>query len=557
MKKQFLLFFAVWAMIQLSQATTFYVSTSGVDTNNGLSWTTPFKTIGKAITTANAAGSGDIWVQAGTYVGGYSPSIPNVNFYGGFFGNETALSQRTLTDADGNGIVEPWEFANETILSYTNTLTTNAGPLFYIVGTNITSADKLIIDGFTMSYTNVTNSNNATSALNLASNAVITFQNNIIRNCSVNITSNGGFAVLMSARGIVKNCLFERNSATIAFASTVNNVSVPLINLNANTKMTGCIVRNNSLTVDYTGNTNGSSNFKGLMLQITGGTNGTPAQYTTVSNCLVHNNEATYLPTTGRFSGASMVGFGTFSSSATTDSLLNCVIANNKGTRLISGATGIAMAYAVTTNTAYHYVLNNVLWNNIDETAAVKNLVIPNTQGAGSISNNVMNGGMSYSTSLATVANNLTDLSTTNLGTNPPAFKNPTILMGITTDLTTEKSDWRILTNSYLIGKGIATTRLTDKAGNLFASSPAVGAYETVSTLTTGVNIPEMTANAVLVTRNGFVSNVQGSVQVLNFLGKTLKSENVKVGQEMALPAGGYILRIATNNGILVQKIVL
>jgi len=31
----------------------------------------------------------------------------------------------------------------------------------------------------------------------------------------------------------------------------------------------------------------------------------------------------------------------------------------------------------------------------------------------------------------------------------------------------------------------------------------------------------------------------------------------VKVGQEMALPAGGYILRIATNNGILVQKIVL
>jgi hypothetical protein len=562
MKKIILFSLAIWAMTQLTQATTYYVSSAGSDTNNGTSWASPYKTIGKALTIAaspapTSLAPNSIWVKAGSYDGSYNPPAAYINLYGGFAGTESLLSDRITSDKDGNGVVEPWEFTSETMLTYTNTLTTNAAPLFYIDGTKITSADKLIIDGFTMTYTNITNSTNASSVLNYASNALATFQNNIVRNCNVNISSANYFSILLAAKGIVKNSLFEKNSATIVFASTANNLAVPMISLSASTKMTGCIVRNNNLTVDYTGNTYGSSNFKGLILQINGGTNGTPAQYTTVSNCIIHNNEATYLPSSSRFNSASMVGFATFSSSATTDSLLNCVIANNKGTRLVSGGAGLVLTYAATTNTAYHYVQNNVFWNNIDETSAVKNLVIPTAQGAGSVSYNVMNGGMTYSTSLATVTSNHTDLSSTNGGTKYPSFNSPTTTIGNTTDLSSEKSDWRILTDSYLIGKGITTTQLTDKVGNAYLASPSVGAYETENTLATGVNPSEIAGNSILLTKNGFISQVQATALVFTFSGARVKNEMVNAGQEVTLPSGAYILRLKSNTGVLVQKIVL
>ena len=69
MRKQNLFFVCVIALLfafaQTSLAAIFYVSTTGVDTNNGLTLTTPFATVYKAVMMANP---GDmIYVRGGTY----------------------------------------------------------------------------------------------------------------------------------------------------------------------------------------------------------------------------------------------------------------------------------------------------------------------------------------------------------------------------------------------------------------------------------------------------------------------------------------------------------
>ena len=82
------------------QAGTIYVSPSGNDANDGLTWPTAKATVQAGL---NAAASGDqVWVAAGTYVGCITLKA-EVALYGGFAGDETDLSQRDWT-------------ANETIL---------------------------------------------------------------------------------------------------------------------------------------------------------------------------------------------------------------------------------------------------------------------------------------------------------------------------------------------------------------------------------------------------------------------------------------------------------
>jgi parallel beta-helix repeat protein len=67
-----------------------HVSPSGNDANDGLTWATAKKTIQAGIT---AAGAGrQVWVAEGTYSGAVGAT--GVALYGGFAGNETAMSQR-------------------------------------------------------------------------------------------------------------------------------------------------------------------------------------------------------------------------------------------------------------------------------------------------------------------------------------------------------------------------------------------------------------------------------------------------------------------------------
>jgi hypothetical protein len=84
-------------------AKTVYVSTTGNNARDGLTWTTAKQTVQAGL---NTAVSGDqVWVAAGTYVESIALT-PGVALYGGFAGNETQLAQRNWatnkTILDGN-----------------------------------------------------------------------------------------------------------------------------------------------------------------------------------------------------------------------------------------------------------------------------------------------------------------------------------------------------------------------------------------------------------------------------------------------------------------------
>lgn len=100
MKLLTLFFFFITLMLQAQG--TYYVNSAATGTNNGTSWENAFVSLQSAISVVEAGN--EIWVAKGAYLPSNAPDrsaafkIPNgIRLYGGFNGNETAISQRVLT----------------------------------------------------------------------------------------------------------------------------------------------------------------------------------------------------------------------------------------------------------------------------------------------------------------------------------------------------------------------------------------------------------------------------------------------------------------------------
>jgi hypothetical protein len=114
----FLVLFTTNPFFQVFSA-RYYVTSEGAGT--GTSWTDALNDIQSAL---SMAVSGDeIWVKTGTYFAHASDStvsfsIPSgVKLYGGFQGTEASISDRTKSDLDGNGTVDPFEYTYASVLS--------------------------------------------------------------------------------------------------------------------------------------------------------------------------------------------------------------------------------------------------------------------------------------------------------------------------------------------------------------------------------------------------------------------------------------------------------
>lgn len=593
MKKIITSILAALAIVSVN-ATNYYVDGSKADdSGDGKSWATAKKTITAA---GSASSVGDsIFVKTGVYTfsnatsgGSCLAATTDRNYLGGFIGTESSSDQRAKSDIDNNGTIDPWEFSNATILSFN--ATNNAYGLYI----NSNTA-KRVFDGFTISGTlDVGQLSSSAGGNNMVKiNNFTLFRNNTLSSCTLSAapntaTANAGYtkgALLFMAQptattggsNIVDNCLIENNISTVTptSAQTQDVQQSPFVHIDAsNTSgrnvMSNCVFRKNQITLDFTSfgmATPSYNNPRGMLISMSiYGSASLIGQYNCIKNLLVYNNSASFTPkagasvTTNLGNGGLLYAYNTAQN--TYDSILNCTVVNNAMMRIGYAIRG---GFSNTTQ-PYHIFANNVLMENKNDngsgTISVQNLIInqiPATTGTGIlIANNIMNGGSGYTVVANTVVNNLNDLSATNTNATKGAwFTLPSTVSGYSTDASVATSKWTIGAGSYLIGKGIVTANKTDKAGVAFSlTTPAVGAYEYVNNLSTGVFNP-VNLSFVSVVNNGILCNENGTVQIVSFVGQTIYSKSVEAGSRITLASGAYIVRLISDKGISVRKILI
>lgn len=466
----YLLFFAFFA--STTNATNYFLDPNGNDAKDGLSWGTAVKTIGQAKTISKAGDN--VFVKTGTFYFTGSFTFGEANYYGGFIGVESDPSERILVDLDGNGIVEPWEFQYPTLFSSNY----NNGSAFSL------PAAQMTMNGFTFTHVASRTTAGNLRTLNCAAAFPGTFENNTIKDCNLSTTMTSSISgMLMSTAGVMKNCLFEKNQT---YCSSNADVAVMLgVDALINSKISNCVFRNNKATADWSIGTTANANLRGFVLNIA--PSNTATDRNVIKNCLFYNNEAVFIGNTGNpaSTNGAIMALSSFSASASTDSILNCVFANNKTTSMKTAGLNV-----IKSGTAVKFVINNTFWNNKLD-GNVKNLQIGTSLASGYIGYNIMNGGgvAGATGSIPTnayCANNLIDMSNNNADDiKAPGFQVPTSFTGVNRiagsadSVSIAQARWNLKEGSYLNSKGFFYNGISkDFAGNTFASTPSVGAFE-------------------------------------------------------------------------------
>jgi len=558
-------------------STTFYVdNVNGSDTNNdGLSWGTALKTITGAIARAKATpydtSVDDIFVKGGNYPTGSKISVDLDNLYGGFEGTETNPSERPLEDKDGNGIVEPWEFKFPSKITSTFDATGSSA----IGVSNTTNSYKNTFNGFTVTQTGTVRPNDNTKVYQIiklmSPNAIL--ENVIIHNCNVQFPATSSSSlngvIIDAIAGVVKNCLVEKNTVYVGFASGSTTTVGPIIQIQKGL-IDGCVFRNNKITFQAVGPAPSSLatySIQGAVVSIKTTLTGTDV---TMNNTLIYNNEALYDNNSANISGnqwaatannGALIKMGYTGTPAASDSIVGCVIANNKITNM-----GGSTLYANSSSTKLTNVINNVFWNNKNELGD-KNLFTLSTFATGAnnvgwVINNAYTGGGPANTANGWIGNNLNDLNATNNDAKGPGFIAPTTFQGVNRtagsadSIAIAHANWRPNTGSYLIAKGFTVDgRKKDFSGNLFATTRAIGAFEYSNLSAVGQTREN---SLIVIINNGcVVSKINGELQIYSVLGKLQLSKNVNVGDVISLSTGVYILRATNQDGNYIQKIIL
>lgn len=183
------------AVAAAAQADVYHVSSTGLDTNDGLTWATAKKTIGAAIT-ACPAGS-EIWVAGGPAYVEQITLKSGVGLYGGFAGTEAARTERNPA-------------ANPTIID------ANAAAAAV---TAVKASASTVIDGFTIR-------NSATSGINSDTSSLV-ISNNIV-------TNHTGVGIYLSAGSptIANNQILSNGSGVDCFKRTKATLTGNVIRYN-------------------------------------------------------------------------------------------------------------------------------------------------------------------------------------------------------------------------------------------------------------------------------------------------------------------------------------
>ena len=512
----------------ISAQTTYFVSNSGNDSNNGLSWATAKATINGAMALITSPNDDSVFVAAGTYP---ACTVKNgTHVYGGFAGTETHLYQRQpltygIASDSSCSIIDAQHNSNYAVqinsyFSYNGTY--HCRPVdfdgFYVTGGNQYGIRDVANNTHTISNCTVTD-NACGMYLGMEySNSYYssTFQ---VSDCKINgNTTNGGVQMYngsqtYSATFDFDNCVIAENTGsqfggmrfnTYAYSTTnhiiVNNCDVVKNVASGLTAKAGGILTQsndfdyaktkcewrilNSRIIDNTVYTTATTASADNSWPYIAGGISAYTHTTHILGCVISNNSAISTEGIDVTGGVASYANGTSTSSSNTGDpvgrlyMTNCVVANNLAqTTDTNGTGGIRTVKAAT-------VKNTVAWNNK----------------CGSVVNNLRwspNYTQPY-TYCASQASTTSDFTTdsTNIvldSLTQPLFVAPSSMVGATTiatDLSNLVADWHVLPNSPLIDAGDPNTAFitylpaTDMDGNprIGNNIADIGAFESANT---------------------------------------------------------------------------
>lgn len=219
------------ALSSSASAAVIYVKPTGLDANDGKSWSAAKKTIQAGL---NTAVSGDeVWVAGGTYGQRLTLKI-SVGLYGGFSGTETQRGQRntttnitTIDGAKGGSVVTvPVGAAASTVIdgfTIKNGTGTAQGEVRYGGGIYALDASPTISN-------NILIDNSAANGAGIYCNKSITVKSNIFK--QNNATLYGGGAMLQFGPVTIEGNTFDSNRATNGGGLSVPHVSSGSISRN-------------------------------------------------------------------------------------------------------------------------------------------------------------------------------------------------------------------------------------------------------------------------------------------------------------------------------------
>lgn len=508
----------------ISAQTTYFVSNSGNDSNNGLSWATAKATINGAMALITSPNDDSVFVAAGTYP---ACTIKNgTHVYGGFAGTEAYLYERQplsygIASDSSCSIIDAQHNSNYAVqinsyFSYNGTY--HCRPVdfdgFYVTGGNQYGVYSEANNTYTIS--NCTMTGNACGLyLGISySNSYYSFTYQV-SDCKIHgNTTNGGVVMYNGSQSYgatfeFDNCVIAENTGsqfggmrfnTYAYTTTnhivVNNCDiVKNVASGLNAKAGGILTQSNdfdyaktkcewrilnSRIIDNTVYTTATTASADNSWPYIAGGISAYTHTTHILGCVITNNSAISTEGIDVTGGVASYANGTSTSSSNTGDpvgrlfMTNCVVANNLAQTTNSlGTGGIRTVKAAT-------VKNTVAWNNkrgsvIDNSRWSPNYTQPYTYCASQTST---------TSDFTTDSTNIVLDSLTQ-----PLFVAPSSMVGATTiatDLSNLVADWRVLPNSPLIDAGDPNTAFitylptTDMDGNprIGNNIADIGAYE-------------------------------------------------------------------------------
>lgn len=513
----------------------------------------------------------EVWVAKGIYNNKGKLTLLNddvaglqygrITLYGGFAGNETSPAQRELKDVDGNGLVEPWEFSNETVFRGAGNDASKASSFQMIqLGHNS------VLDGVTIS-------DNYFTGANTAAGGEVKI-NSLIRKCTIkNLTTEGTSTItgggLYVTGGKVESCLIEKCASIAASSSKISCYGGGVLVYGIADNMAGVptgSIKNSVIRNCRAGQ--GDNQGRGGGVFGKGGA--------VLENCVINNNTASQ-------NGGAFYFHNNGDANSHVNRVIGCTVVNN------------CSPYSAFPECDFVEIYNTVIWGNsttdyppIDGTGYTNTIRLRNTTNANATAYPYLDG-VAHNGTIQNPVNNkngafnplLIGGAFNDISEDPsPEFSKPTEFQGVglspVDDEDIRNANWTLMSTSPLIDKGINTPSNTisgyekaslatsfsgmDILGKLRnVGSFDIGAYEYGATTSSVPNLTKPFSNIYTEAGGVVVAGLENNaeVNVYSVSGNLLNSVKTNSSSiHLPLQAKGvYIVTIISDGQVYSSKV--